>query len=259
MTTKGYKKYQNIEEVEKDMKEEEAKGNKITWLLYDRIVMNVTTFKHPGPVEYITDNVGKDIQDLFDEQGHSQSAYNMIQRYKIGEIVNQDVVEDASRVKDNGIKVGKLLPNKFIQSEKENLIHAELDKKIDITKPLLPQVKKLTREEFLLYVKRPRHLDDYENFTLWESAWRDWFETTINRNLWFNIFVLECIALYWLYSVFMISDEETNKYTTLQKLGIFVGGCSVFPVIEYVTHRFDHHGEDDLREDPTGQAQVDLF
>jgi len=61
MTTKDFKKYQNIEEVEKDMKEEEAKGNKITWLLYDRIVMNVTTFKHPGPVEYITDNVGKDI------------------------------------------------------------------------------------------------------------------------------------------------------------------------------------------------------
>jgi len=152
-----------------------------------------------------------------------------------------------------------LLPNKFIQTEKELEIHEALDKKIDITKALLPQVKKLTREEFLLFVKRPRHLDDYENFKLWDSPWRDWFETVLMRNLFVNMFVLECMAIYWLYSSIVQVDEETLKYTTNEKLSIFFGGCFVFPIIEYLTHRFDHHGEDDLREDPTGQAQADLF
>jgi len=61
------------------MKEREAKGEKITWLLYDRFVMDLTKFKHPGPQEYISDNIGQDIQELFDEQGHSQHAYTMIQ------------------------------------------------------------------------------------------------------------------------------------------------------------------------------------
>lgn len=49
------------------MKEREAKGEKIIWCLYDRVVMDLTNFKHPGPQEYITDNKGKDIQELFDD------------------------------------------------------------------------------------------------------------------------------------------------------------------------------------------------
>ena len=56
-------------------------------------------------------------------------------------------------------------------------------------------------------------MDDYENYMLWDDPWRDWFETVICRNLYVNIFILECIALYWLYTSFMWEDEETMKYT----------------------------------------------
>lgn len=88
---------------------------------------------------------------------------------------------------------------------------------------------------------------------------RDWFETTINRNLWVNIFILQCISLYWLTDVFFNDNEETQKSTVSTKILTYLVGIFVFPVIEYVTHRFDHHAEDRLPEDPTGQVQSDLF
>lgn len=119
-------------------------------------------------------------------------------------------IYDPARVSKNGINQGKMLPNKFVNSLKETKLIEALDKKIDVTKPLLPQVEKLTREEFLIYVKRPRHLDDYEAFTLFESPWRDWFETVCNRNIWFNLFVLESIAACWLYDIFLRDDKDAQ-------------------------------------------------
>jgi dihydroceramide fatty acyl 2-hydroxylase len=45
-------------------------------------------------------------------------------------------------------------------SEEEAAIHRRLDKIIDIKKPLLPQVEKLTNREFVAFVRRPRHIED---------------------------------------------------------------------------------------------------
>ena len=45
-----------------------------------------------------------------------------------------------------------------LTSERENEIHRRLDTLIDPRKPLLDQVKYLSREEFLVYVSRPRSL-----------------------------------------------------------------------------------------------------
>ncbi len=75
----------------------------------------------------------------------------MIRKFKIGELTkfkfkkatcstyasssdcdSVSVNNDQSKLSD------KLLPNKYIQSEKEMEIHAEIDKKIDLSKPLVP-------------------------------------------------------------------------------------------------------------------------
>ena len=53
---------------------------------------------------------------------------------------------------------------KYINSKKEIEIHKQIDKKIDLSKPLLDQVKKLTLEEFKFFVKRPRFLENYDEF-----------------------------------------------------------------------------------------------
>ena len=53
--------FKSKEEVAEYMKKENAKGNPIKLIIYDLCVLNVTTFRHPGPAELIADNLGKDI------------------------------------------------------------------------------------------------------------------------------------------------------------------------------------------------------
>jgi hypothetical protein len=45
-------------------------------------------------------------------------------------------------------------------SEEEAAIHKKLDETVDITKPLIPQVKKMSNREFMAFVRRPRYIDD---------------------------------------------------------------------------------------------------
>ena len=134
-------------------------------------------------------------------------------------------------------------------------IHEEIDKKIDLSKPLMPQVEKLTREEFLFYVKRPRHLDDYDSWQLEESYWWDFFQSRIARNLYLNLTILESLALYWLYSL-----RYDEQYPVVVKVLVFCFGLFVvWPAVEYYSHRFDLHGEENLPDDPTGKVQSKLF
>ena len=44
-------------------------------------------------------------------------------------------------------------------TKEEKEMHDLLEKKIDIKKPLLDQVKKLTNKEFMFFVKRPRYME----------------------------------------------------------------------------------------------------
>ena len=65
------RKFDSVEEVRQEMKERSSSGKPVKWLLYDKLVLDVTDFKHPGPAEFITDNIGEDIMQEFDDQGHS--------------------------------------------------------------------------------------------------------------------------------------------------------------------------------------------
>lgn len=47
-------------------------------------------------------------------------------------------------------------------TSEEVKLHKRLDKLIDIKKPLIPQVEKLTNREFMAFVRRPRHIEDQD-------------------------------------------------------------------------------------------------
>lgn len=65
----------------------------------------------------------------------------------------------------------KLMENNYTKLSAEELeIHARLDKMIDVSKPLLPQVKKMTNVEFMAFVKRPRHINDDDGIILFEEG-----------------------------------------------------------------------------------------
>ena len=96
-------------------------------MIYGDRVLDVATFKHPGPQKLITQNIGKDVTELFDDIGHSESARAMVKDLTVGFI------------KIDKQKDGALMANAYDNyDEEEKEMHERLDAKIDIKKPLLP-------------------------------------------------------------------------------------------------------------------------
>ena len=152
-------------------------------------VLDVTEFKHPGPQKLITENIGKDITKLFEENEHSNYARELADRLAIGYLGQ-----------------GKLLHNSFVENltEEEQEIHARLDKLIDVKKPLIPQVKKLTNKEFQMLIKRPRFVDGEDSIQMFEDKAQDQaHKRDYEKN---KLFITPSIFFYLLIA-YMMSDS----------------------------------------------------
>ena len=63
----------------------------------------------------------------------------------------------------------ELLRNDFDTYTKEEMdLHAKIEKMIDVSKPLLPQVRKMNNKEFMAFCKRPRYMEDTDGVILFE-------------------------------------------------------------------------------------------
>lgn len=92
------KKYTYLE-ISKHNKEEDC------WVIYKDKVYDVTEFlnEHPGGPVLITDHAGGDVTEPFDEQGHSSSAKQMLEKYLRGEVDTSSVkVAQAAKAKSGG-------------------------------------------------------------------------------------------------------------------------------------------------------------
>lgn len=65
------------------------------WLVFRDKVYDVTEFmhQHPGGVDIIMENAGRDITVTFDDKGHSAMAYKMLSKYYIGELIEADKID----------------------------------------------------------------------------------------------------------------------------------------------------------------------
>lgn len=65
--------------------------NKTLIILHDK-VYNVSDFlnEHPGGEEILLDHAGKDGSDDFDDVGHSKDAFDLMQKYRVGELVESE-------------------------------------------------------------------------------------------------------------------------------------------------------------------------
>ena len=74
------------------------------------------------------------------------------------------------------IQSNQLINNQWDKlTQEEKSIHDRLDAMIDVKKPLIPQVRKMTNREFLAFVRRPRHMDDTDGVVLYaDKKVDDW-------------------------------------------------------------------------------------
>lgn len=124
---------------------------------YGNSILDVTDFKHPGPDTILSDNKGKDIKLDFDDQGHSQFAKSLISKFKIGNI------------KDN------IYEELAVFTPEKQAKYDEIDAKLDLKKPIVPQLAKLTKEEYMMLIDRPQYLETSDSIVLYENKWADWW------------------------------------------------------------------------------------
>ena len=65
--------------------------NKTLIILHDK-VYDVSGFlnEHPGGEEILLDHGGKDGSEDFDDVGHSKDAFELMQKYRVGELVESE-------------------------------------------------------------------------------------------------------------------------------------------------------------------------
>lgn len=85
-------------------------------VLHDK-VYNVTAFlnEHPGGEEVLLDHSGKDGSEDFDDVGHSKDAFDLMKKYLVGELVDEEKRNIAPK---KGWVAGynSVEPEKYVQS-----------------------------------------------------------------------------------------------------------------------------------------------
>ena len=127
------------------------------WVSFAGSVYDITPFlaDHPGGDDILHPFAGKDMGNAMadeTEHVHSQSAYDMLREYKIGQlggaekIVSEDWVADVD----------------FHPEDTDTLADYSRNKFLDLGKPLLMQVWRanFTKEFYLEQVHQPRHVKD---------------------------------------------------------------------------------------------------
>eukprot|EP00927_Polykrikos_kofoidii_P082699 TRINITY_DN8288_c0_g1_i1.p1 TRINITY_DN8288_c0_g1~~TRINITY_DN8288_c0_g1_i1.p1 ORF type:complete len:359 (+),score=70.43 TRINITY_DN8288_c0_g1_i1:43-1119(+) len=220
-----------------------CKSHNKDYMVYEQNVLDVTNFKHPGAQSLITKNVGKDVTKLFDDRGHSSYAKELCERLTVGYFGDQR-------------EAGKLLKKSFgTMSKEEEEIHVRLDEIIDLKKPLLPQVKKLTTKEFMAFVRRPRFVDDIDGIILHEHG-----DEESKRPFRHNLMVGIPVASLLTYTACALCETWSRFLLNIFIYYFGLGMAVAWVLVEYVFHRFLLHQElqldPDAPADPGRQAAI---
>lgn len=84
-------------------REEVAKHNdsKDLWFIIHNKVYNVTQFiSHPGGEEVLLEQGGQDCTEAFEDIGHSSDARELMEIFKIGELVEEEKTQGNSELTD---------------------------------------------------------------------------------------------------------------------------------------------------------------
>ncbi|XP_045453584.1 cytochrome b5-like [Melitaea cinxia] len=91
-----------------DVASRNGKDGSPVWMIYKDVVYDVTSYipQHPAG-DVILEEAGKDMTKAFHESDHSSDALIILQKYKIGEIVDEEKKYDASGKKIKRVVAAK--------------------------------------------------------------------------------------------------------------------------------------------------------
>ena len=99
---------------------------------------------HPGGAEFISDLYGKNIDDVFEDQGHSRSAKELFKNFTVvGHLMGTETEEVSQAAGLDGNKIGNKIGIDFNKGGVINQLWRRTD---------------YTLEEYKEFVKEPKHL-----------------------------------------------------------------------------------------------------
>ncbi|CBZ51901.1 hypothetical protein NCLIV_016930 [Neospora caninum Liverpool] len=221
-------------------------------VIFNTCVYDLSNFSHPGGSRLLKGHAGRDITEPFQEVGHSVHAFKLLDALCVGVVKErldrhkQTVGErclcgsgQAETATLSQLRYRGLAPGGDSSEAARQLgEHAgstsptatpSAHELIDFTKPLLPQVWRLSKTDYERLIEVPCMIEG--SMTLMPYAWME----PLSQTRWW------VIPLLWLPVVFWCIRENLK---TLSPTCCFVSvsvGLALWTLLEYVMHRFLFH------------------
>ena len=197
---------------------------------------------HPGGPEYLSKNLGTNIEEEFEDAEHTKSARKTLLKLPVvgtmGEETSASLSDEASELAKTAALGGL---NVNAKGNVANLFGEEFESKynFDYDKPLLPQIYNATWtfKSYNQYINEPKLLTNpvrdvilFENPILELTTFSPWWGIPI---VW---------SVYLFYCSFYISSDP------YENLLLIIGGLLTWTFGEYALHRFLFHAEDNWLE-----------
>lgn len=179
--------------------------------------------KHPGGKSIVEREMGTDIGTKMENFEHSDTAYDMLELYKVGYIEGM-ISGEVSAIRANSQRAKNL---GYSPDDLKSALS-----KLDLSRGLVSQIweYKLTPQEYLAFTNDPKILDS--SALLYDNPVMESLTKT----------QLEYVIMFW--STVIIS-LLIGAYSSKVGIGIqalaFMFGCFVWTLIEYILHRYIFH------------------
>ncbi|KAJ1992197.1 fatty acid alpha-hydroxylase [Dimargaris cristalligena] len=219
--------------------EEIARHNSASslWVSYQGHVYDLTEFAagHPGGIEYLLDYAGRDVATVMKdplEHIHSESAYELLVEYRIGEVAASGKPGSA----EIQAAAASCPPTTDIQADFSR------ERFLDLSQPLFPQMLRssFSKEFYMNQIHKPRYLAYSAPFFGHDSYLEPFTKTP-----WF------VVPLLWIPIVAWFANQALVRGLDPLLIALYMAfGLGVWTLLEYILHRFVFHVEALLPDHP---------
>lgn len=208
----------------------ELAGKTCDWVIYKQNVYDLgnylATGEHPGGNSVLEQSVGLDITEAFEAIGHSQHAQLLLSSFKIGTLIDESSssLDPLSMPLDSrSVRPADTLTSSSVELRK--------DPYVDFTAPLIPQVYRLTKRQYVDFTSEffcgSRVCDFFPNPVL----------ETLSRTVWWVIPAL------WLPVALALFLYSRTQFALSLDVSLICTSFGVFlwTLFEYIIHRFAFH------------------